>query len=136
VAVAAQSAIRTPHSAIDCRRRHGTMHPVNVWGAHPVAEVTHPAVGGGQRELSKHGVHAARAWFRNTVRVPDGGSRWRAASWPLAPSAGPDKRFNREASRIPECPSVRRERVQRATSRRAKEVAQMFGRGICKGGCG
>jgi hypothetical protein len=92
--------IRNPHSAIDCRRRHGTICCVDVWGAHPVPEVTHPAVGGGQLRLSKDAVHAARAWFRNTVRVPDGGSRWLAASWPPAPSAGPDKRRNREASLI------------------------------------
>ena len=35
-------------------------------------EVTHPAVGGGQLRLSKHGVHAARAWFKNTASFPDG----------------------------------------------------------------
>jgi hypothetical protein len=37
-----------------------------------VVEVTHPAVGGGQLKLSKHRVHAARAWFKNTAGVPNG----------------------------------------------------------------
>jgi hypothetical protein len=61
--------MQSAHSAIDSRRRHGTIRPVNVWGAHPVAEVTHPAVGGGQLKLSKHRVHAARGWFKNTASV-------------------------------------------------------------------
>ena len=64
-----QSAIRIPHSAIDCRPRHGTIRPVDVSGADAVLEVTHPAVGGGQLNVSKHGVHAARVSYSNTGSV-------------------------------------------------------------------
>ena len=45
-----------------------------------MAELTHPAVGGGQRRLSRHGVHAARAWFTNTASDPNawtGAGFWR-----------------------------------------------------------
>jgi hypothetical protein len=41
-------------------------------GEDGVLEVTHPAVGGGQLRLSKHRVHAARAWFKKTASGPDG----------------------------------------------------------------